>query len=177
MKTYIRLIILFFAVSMFSSCVVVTDGPPGPDGYPGRAFYGISYDDYRPYSYWDNNPDVPVKPYFDEYYPTVDGIYDFEYFVDRYDYWYGTYEIWTNPGEPGRPNGIAGRNGLDSYLLLVCNADGPYSVRKDMGGTVTKLANGAIQYEMKNPSGGIRVIMQKTTVQQRPAQTPKAVFK
>ena len=46
----------------------------------------------------DDNPAVPDNPFFGEYHRTLDGIYDFEYFINPYEYWWGTYEIYVNPG-------------------------------------------------------------------------------
>jgi len=117
MKTLTYIIVVLAGLSL-TSCIIVTD-TPGPAGRPGNAYFGVSYDVYEPYSYWDNNPDIPNDPYLDEYYPTVPGLYEFEYYVNRVDYWYGTYEIWVNAGEPGRPGGRPGRDGLDTYLMLV----------------------------------------------------------
>lgn len=172
MKKLAIILISLFAISL-ASCI---QGPPGPDGYDGNAYVAISYDDYPLYSYWDNNPDVPNNPAYDYWYPTYPGQFDFEYFVNRTDYWYGTYDIWVNRGGPGRPNGQAGRDGYDTYLTLVCNADGPYEMRKSevlKNATVTKLEDGSIQYTFTNGGGGMRVTMKKTTVSERPAHDPK----
>ncbi len=177
MKKSLLILAAIFGLLM-PSCIIVTDAP-GPNGYSGRAYFGISYDVYEPYSYWDNNPDIPENPYFDEYYRTYSGEYEFEYFVNRDDYWYGTYEIWVNPGEPGRPNGIAGRNGMDTYLMLVCNPDGPYESRKAGHENIatTTLADGSIQYTVTNADGWMKVTMKKTNQFSRPAHQPKANFK
>lgn len=170
-------IILALIVTSLSSCIIVPD-VPGPNGYSGQAYFGISYDNYEPYSYWDNNPDVPNNPYFDEYYPTIPGLYDFEYFVNRTDYWFGTYEIWVNPGEIGRPNGQPGRDGLDTYLLLICNPDGPYESRKVNSENIstTTLADGSLQYTIYNGDGWVKVTMKKTNTKLRQAHQPKVIF-
>ncbi len=177
MKKLAFILVSLIATSL-TSCIVVTDGPPGPNGYSGNAYVGVSYDDYEPYSYWDNNPDVPNNPYFDEYYGTIPGLYEFEYFVNRNDYYYGTYEVWVNPGGAGRPNGIAGRNGADSYLLLICNQNGPYEDRKSKAGDLemTKLSDGSLEYTVRNADGGMKVTMKKADRRSRTPHEPKAIY-
>ncbi|MES2627888.1 MAG: hypothetical protein V4616_02870 [Bacteroidota bacterium] len=175
MKKLIFLLTALVAISL-TSCVIIPD-TPGPRGYSGNAYFGISYDRYEPYSYWDNNPDIADNPYFDEYYPTYTGLYDFEYFVNREDYWFGTYEIWVNPGEPGRPGGVAGRNGMDTYLMLVCNPNGPYEDRKAASKLeVTKNTDGSLQYMVRNADGWMKVTMQKASRATRTPHQPKAFF-
>lgn len=146
---------------VLSSCVTVLN-TPGPDGRPGRAYFGIDYDYRAPYSYWDNNPGIPNDPFFAEYYPTHPGLYDFEYFYNKYDYWYGTYEIWVNPGGRGGAYGEPGFDGADSYLMLICNPDGPYEFRKANDNIeIKELEDGFIEYTIKIENGGIRVKMKK----------------
>ncbi|MGB0918123.1 MAG: hypothetical protein ACPGU4_11075, partial [Flavobacteriales bacterium] len=48
--------------ALLTSCVVVVDPVQGPDGRPGEAYFGIDYDYDMPYSYWDNNPNIPNNP-------------------------------------------------------------------------------------------------------------------
>lgn len=175
---------IILSALFFTSCdVYVTPNVPGPDGLPGRAFFGIDYDYRPPYSYWDNNPSVPIDPFFGEYYRTGSGIFDFEYFVNEYDYWYGTYDIWVNPGGPGRPYGERGRDGADSYLLLICNPNGPYEWRKsadnaDESISVTELEDGWIEIVKTNEMSGIKIKMKKTNINERPGvHKPKGVFK
>ncbi|TXC77073.1 hypothetical protein [Luteibaculum oceani] len=180
MKKLLMITGIVLSLSFLTSCdVYVTTNIPGPDGYPGRAFFGIDYDYRPPYSYWDNNPAVPVDPFFGEYYRTNPGIFDFEYFVNEYDYWYGTYDIWVNPGGPGRPYGERGRDGADSYLLLICNPDGPYEWRKSKDDNISfkELEDGWIEIEKHFDGGGIKVKMKKTNINERPqTQQPKGVF-
>lgn len=123
--------ILFYllAVLTITSCVTVVEGP-GPRGYDGQAFFGVDFDYHRPYGYWDNNRSIPTDPIIGEYYHTFDGIYDFEFYETEEDYWFGTYEIFINYGGPGRPYGEPGRDGYDTYLLLVLGSRGPYEYRK-----------------------------------------------
>lgn len=116
--------LLLIGLLSFSSCIIVSDY--GPNGKNGKAFFGIDYDFEPPYSYWDNNPSMPNSPFFGEMYRSNPGIYQFEYFVSPFEYWYGTYQIRINPGQPGQPYGEPGRDGQDSYLLLICNEDGFY---------------------------------------------------
>ena len=99
----------------FTSCIVV-DNAPGPNGRDGRAYFGVDYEHHAPYSYWDNNSSIPYNPILGDYYRTRAGIYDFEYFINEYDYWYGTYEIWINRGGVGEEN----RFELQSRGHLVC---------------------------------------------------------
>lgn len=180
MKKLITLLSVFVSLIFLSSCVTVIEtNVPGPDGLPGRAFFGIDYDTRPPYSYWDNNPSVPVDPFFGEYYRTNPGIYDFEYFVNQYDYWYGTYEVWVYLGGPGRPYGERGRDGADSYLLLVCNPDGPYEWRKankDENISIEELEDGWIEVIKTYEGGGIKIKMKKANKEDRAPQTPKAIF-
>ncbi len=121
-----------------------------------------------------------MDPFFGEYYRTNPGYYDFEYFVNRQEYWYGSYEIWVNPGGPGRPYGERGRDGADSYLLLICNPDGPYEWRKsntDENVTITEEA-GWVVVEKTFENSGIRIKMKKANVSERPTtNTPKGYFK
>ena len=107
----------------FTSCIVV-DNTPGPCGRDGQAYFGVDYEYQAPYSYWDNNNSIPYNPILGEYYHTNPGIYDFEYYVNSHEYWYGTYEIWINKGGHGGSHGEAGYDGLDTYLMLICNPNG-----------------------------------------------------
>lgn len=178
MKKLVGFIVMI--VLGLTSCDVIIVHPDGPPGLPGRAFFGIDYDYSPPYSYWDNNNSVPVDPFFGEYYRSGQGLFDFEYFVNRTEYWYGTYEIWTNPGGPGRPYGEPGRDGADTYLLLVCNPDGPYEWRKknpDLNVEITEEGDWIV-VEQTFENSGMRIKMQKTTTENRPSnKTPKAFFK
>ncbi|MGB0165658.1 MAG: hypothetical protein ACPF8V_02270 [Luteibaculum sp.] len=181
MKTLRTFLIALVAGISFSACDVVIVHPDGPPGLPGRAFYGIDFDYRPPYSYWDNNPSVPVDPFFGEYYMSHPGYFEFEYFINREDYWYGSYELWINPGGPGRPYGEPGRNGADSYLLLICNPEGPYEWRKsnpDVELRITEEANGWITYEINDGEAGMRVKMKKTSLAERPSnKKPKFLGK
>lgn len=165
---------LFLAL-FFSSCIIIDDDPPpvpyGPRGYDGLAFFGVDYDQYHPYSYWDNNPALPFNPELGVYFQTNPGIYDFEYFINRHEYWYGTYQIWINPGGPGRPNGVPGYDGLDSYLMLICNPNGYYEYRnnfKNQDYSVEPLI-----IERKDGNKNFKITLYKGDVNKRPPQTPK----
>lgn len=124
-----RFIIYFLASLALSSCITVVEGP-GPRGYDGNAYFGVDYDFRAPYGYWDNNPSIPTDPIIGDYYYTNPGLFDFEFYETRDDFWYGTYEIFINRGGPGRPYGEPGRDGYDTYLLLVLGNRGPYEYRK-----------------------------------------------
>lgn len=159
---------------LLSSCVFVVDPVQGPDGRPGDAFFGVDYDYAMPYSYWDDNPNIPNNPILGSFYPTNAGAFQFEYFINPYEYWYGTYRIFRNAGGPGGPNGEVGLPGLDSYLMLICNPDGFYEERANnkmgepvaMGETVT--------IERLVGTDRIQITMTKTTIQDRPtANEPK----
>ena len=104
----------------------------GPSGLPGLSFFGVDFDYSHPYSYWDDNPDLPFNPQTGIYYETLPGVYEFEYFVNRHEFWYGWYEIWNNPGGSGRTGGRAGFDGNDSYLMLICNPNGYYEYRENI---------------------------------------------
>lgn len=178
MKKFIYLFIVCVA-AIAQSCIVVNDAP-GPQGRPGRAFVGIDYDYNPPYSYWDNNPGMPSSPYFGEYYQSYGGVYDFEYFVNRVDYWYGTYEVYIRRGGPGRPYGEPGLDGGDSFLLLICNPNGPYEERKAQSKVelidMKENADGSIEYSIDNGDAMLKVKMQKTNIKQRPSKEPKVIF-
>ena len=172
MKTVMHLLAIIFIGGFLSSCVTIVEGP-GPDGRPGRAYFGVDYDYEPPYSYWDDNPSIPTDPFLGEYYRSYPGYFEFEYFYNRYDYWYGSYEIWINPGEQGRPGGIPGRDGPDTYLMLILNPEGPYEWRKSNSEgdfTVEELENGQLQLTYEDAGGGIKVLMQRTSVKERPTQ-------
>jgi hypothetical protein len=106
-------------------------GHAGPDGQPGEAFFGVDYDYALPYSYWDDNRSIPFNPVLGTYYPTGTGIYNFEYYINPYDYWYGTYQVFRNAGQLGGSGGRPGADGADTYLMLICNPDGFYEVRSN----------------------------------------------
>lgn len=154
-----------------SACTRVYIAPPGPPGRDGRAFFGIDFDYQHPYSYWDNNPAVPDNPAIGQYYGTFPGQYAFEYFINPQEYWYGTYAIWINPGGPGQPNGVPGIDGMDTYLLLICNPEGFYeerfnSYKQAPGEAATWVWEG----------DNFRVTLRKATVSERPPQQAPAPY-
>ena len=169
MKSLLKTLSVVFAVStLLTSCVFVVDPAPGPDGRPGNAFFGIDYDYAMPYSYWDNNPAIPNNPVLGSFYPTGGGMYDFEYFINPYEYWYGTYRIFRNAGGPGGPNGEVGLPGLDTYLMLICNPDGFYEERVNAKTELPAAMGETITIERMVGTDRIQIIMTKTTVQERP---------
>lgn len=145
MKSLFQSLTLLFVSSslLLSSCVFVVDPGPGPNGPDGAAFFGVDYDYAMPYSYWDNNGSIPDNPILGSWYPTNAGVFNFEYFINPYEYWYGTYRIFRNAGGPGGPSGQAGAPGRDTYLMLICNPNGFYEERNNykmeaqMGETIT----------------------------------------
>ena len=149
-----------------SSCVYVAN-TPGPPGNPGRAYFGVDYDDYTPYRYWDDNPNIPDNPVLGTYYPTAPGVYDFEYFITPYDYWYGTYEIWINSGGPGGDYGEPGFDGADSYLMLLGSQFGMYENRTN------KTSPETVVIEDTLGTTHYKIVMQLANVFERPAHDPK----
>ena len=166
MKSLFKSLSVALSVSvLLSSCVFVIDPVPGPDGRPGDAFFGIDYDYAIPYSYWDNNANIPNNPVLGSFYPTNAGVFEFEYFINPYEYWYGTYRIFRNAGGPGGTNGAPGAPGLDTYLMLICNPDGfyeergNYKVNAEMGETIVieeMVGNNRIRIEMTKTTTDIR---------------------
>ena len=154
---------------MFTSCIVV-DNTPGPRGIDGNAYFGVDYEINAPYSYWDNNRSVPYNPILGDYYFTMPGVYEFEYFINPHDYWYGTYEIWINPGGPGGPRGEPGYNGLDTYLMLICDPDGFHQHRHN-----ARTSNEPLVIERHDGKYNYKITIQKASVSTRPAQKPKYV--
>lgn len=163
-STPILLVLLMTA----SACTRVYLAPPGPPGRDGRAFFGIDYDYQHPYRYWDNNPSIPNNPEIGFYYGTFPGIYEFEYFINPQEYWYGTYQVWINPGGPGQPNGAPGIDGLDTYLMLICNPDGFYAERFN---SYKSLPAGGDSLVVAGEN--YRIVMQRTTLSERVAHPPK----
>ena len=164
----ILIILGLFFLSLTSGCVYVVDAP-GPDGRTGSAFFGVDYRTHMPYSYADNNPAIPYNPILGSYYPTNAGVYEFEYFINPYDYWYGTYRIFVNPGERGLPNGQPGRDGRDTYLMLICNHNGFYELRgKD--GIAHEYRNEPLKIEGVGQDFCYEIVMQRANTSQRPAQ-------
>lgn len=175
METRIQLkakLIVFVCALLMSACVEVYHGP-GPNGHPGRAFFSINYTHVHPYSYWDNNPNVPFNPIIGHNHLTAPGIYEFEYFINPYEYWFGTYEVWVNPGGPGRPYGEPGLNGPDNFFILWCDPHGYFEDRY-----VGKTAKGQDSVSIVKEIGAdkIRVHMKKTTVDQRQPHQPKVTW-
>ena len=175
MKSLFKIVSVALGISIFlSSCVFVVDPVQGPDGRPGDAFFGIDYDYALPYSYWDNNASIPNNPILGSFYPTNTGIFEFKYFINPYEYWYGTYRIFRNVGGPGSSNGQVGYPGLDTYLMLICNPDGFYEERGNNKRTAEFGETIVIEELVGNNK--IRIEMTKTTTEIRPTtQDPKYV--
>lgn len=166
----LQFILAIITPLIFTSCIVV-DNAPGPNGRDGRAFYGVDYEHRAPYSYWDNNNSIPFNPVLGEYYRTNPGLFEFEYFINPRDYYYGTYEVWVNRGGIGGPNGEPGFDGIDTYLMLIADPDG-YHVHAD-----GYRANDSepIVIEKKIGEFNYRITIQKGNVLTRKAHEPKYI--
>lgn len=104
----------------------------GRDGVPGRSYLALDWKQSEPEYIEAGNRYIPSLFYWGEYYRIPSGIYllyyEGEYYNGRrwIEYaWEIEYEIWENPGEFGRPNGIDGRNGADAYFTIECSPSGP----------------------------------------------------
>jgi len=154
-------------VTLLASCTFIVDPVQGPDGRSGDAFFGIDYDYSLPYSYWDDNASIPNNPVLGSFYPTNTGAFEFEYFINPYEYWYGTYRIFRNAGGPGGYNGEVGYPGADTYLMLICNTDGFYEERGNYKASVEMGETLIIEELVGNNK--IRIEMTKTTTAIRPS--------
>ena len=173
-KSILSGVVTSFALAMLlTGCIIVSDY--GPNGRSGKVYFGIDYDYNAPYSYWDNNPSTPNNPFFGEFYRSHPGTFEFEYFVNPFEYWYGTYQLRVNPGQPGQPYGEPGRDGADNYLLLICNSDGFYFDSLNDCNCVNRTEDGdTIIYEISSEKANYRIEMKKTHVDQRkPQSVPK----
>lgn len=168
----LNLILAIIFPLFFTSCIVI-DNTPGPPGRDGRAYFGVDYEHRAPYSYWDNNKSIPYNPVLGNYYRTSPGLYDFEYFINEYDYWYGTYEIWVNRGGPGGAHGEQGYNGSDTYLMLICDPNGFHEHRDNWRNNEDN--NEPLVIERKDGIYNYKITIQKGNVNTRPAQNPKFV--
>mgnify|MGYP006928220116 CR=1 FL=1 len=166
----IKAMMVAIIATMLSSCIVITDSEYGPDGKDGRAYFGIDYDWNPPYSYWDNNVNVPDNPFFGEHYRTHPGTFEFEYFLNEYDYWYGTYSMWVIHGEHGQPYNQPGADGADNYLLLICNENGFYFERWDECDCYRTLADGTQVIEFQEGDKHFKIEMKKTNTTERPTR-------
>jgi len=165
--------LLAVIIISMSSCIYVDD--TGPRGRDGQAYFSVDYHFSMPYSYWDNNPGIPDNPYLGDYYRTQEGDFDFEYFINPYDYWYGTYSIYRNYGGPGGSYGEAGYDGIDTYLTLYCDPNGWHEDRYEYkdNTTVTREKD-RITVSIETDEGRIEMDMRKANVHTRPShQSPK----
>lgn len=163
-------ILTLTVLSFLTSCIVVDRTPaPGPHGRDGRAYFSVDFEHHAPYSYWDNNSSIPFNPMLGEFYRTSPGIYEFEYFVNSHDYWYGTYEVWINRGGPGGPNGQPGFDGLDTYLTLICDPNGFHTHSDNW--RVSE--NEPLVIEKGDGELNFKLTIQKGNVLTRLAQAPK----
>jgi len=163
-----KLICAIIAPLFFSSCIVI-DRTPGPNGHDGNAYFGVDYEHRPPYSYWDNNSAIPFNPILGEYYLTQPGLYEFEYFINEFDYYYGTYEVWINRGGVGGPYGEPGYNGIDTYLMFIAD---PYGYHQYTSGYKMEL-NEPLIVEKKYGEFNYKISLKKGNTKTRPAQQPK----
>ncbi|NQX90705.1 MAG: hypothetical protein HRT74_00920 [Flavobacteriales bacterium] len=158
---------LGFISMMLTGCIVVADYEYGPHGNDGRAYFGVDYDHFEPYSYWDNNFSTPDQMWYGEMYRSQPGTYDFEYFINEDEYWYGTYSLYVNAGQPGQPYNQPGLDGEDTNLLLICNYNGFYFESWE---TCNCLRSGDDQHqviEMTQGKHNFKIEMWKTNVRDR----------
>jgi hypothetical protein len=140
---------LFHLLGVIAPCVLLIAscmGPPGPDGKDGQAYLTVASNYGVIYSYSDNNfSRLGGSSVFNigQAYAVSPGVYSFQYQSRIYNLngsyfytnWSGQYVIWQNLGEKGGPGkilwerGDPGSDGLDSYLTLYCNYDGPTQSR------------------------------------------------
>ena len=173
-RTFTQLVLALAVALLLPGCVIETSpNIEGPPGHAGLAFFGITYEVQHPYSYWDNNPAIPSNPVIGEYYITAPGIYEFEYFINPYEYWYGTYEVFINPGGPGGSYGRPGYDGADNYFILICDPDGYYSALESYKTSGGDGINEPVIIESFEEGKRYKLTMQKANTNTRPAQTPK----
>lgn len=113
MKT-LRLLLLL-AVVMIFGC--------GKDGKDGEAYLRITWL-YTPFSYWDDNSDIPYGFQNGVYYNTDPGTFNFRYTDWQGTTWTGTYKISINKGTKGELFSD-GKDGADKYFTLQCFSIGP----------------------------------------------------
>lgn len=160
-----------FSLVAFKSCILHTDH--GPDGRDGRAYFGVDYHFQPPYSYWDDNPYIPENPALGAFYETLPGTYSFEYFVNPFDYWYGTYQIWIERGTQGGPFGEEGLDGLNTYLMLYCDPDGWHEefFSYPQGKAVIQREKGYVKIKVDEPGHYFVLEMRLTDVLSRKPQS------
>lgn len=165
---------LFLFPLLLGGCYWEQQTVIGPPGLPGLAYFGIDYQISHPYSYWDDNPSVPYNPLIGTYYLTNPGIYNFEYFINENEFWYGTYEIYVNLGQPGGPYDTPGANGLDTYLMLICDSNGYHEIR-----SVFKNAEGQeeIVVEKREGKHQYKITMKKGDPATHQTHAPKYIRK
>jgi len=169
-----KIILAVIAPLFFTSCIIV-DNTPGPYGRDGNAYFGIDYEHRAPYSYWDDNNSVPFDPILGEYYHTYPGVYEFEYFINHEDYYYGTYEVWTNQGGIGGSHGEPGYDGIDTYLMLITDPDGFHEHADGYG--YKSGNNEPVVIEKKIGNENYKITIQKGNIKMRKAKTPKYIEK
>lgn len=131
-------------VSAVVSLVVLScKGDNGVDGTDGQAFVTVTTSDGSLYAYVDDNTSRPGSFNAGQAYRVIPGSYNFAYesriytsaTTYYYAQWTGVYSVHLNRGEKGTEGkifwqkGSDGKDGADSYLILLCNFDGPLQTR------------------------------------------------
>jgi len=161
------LLSLMMLGSVLTGCIIIEEMDYGDHGRDGKAYFGIDYDTFEPYSYWDNNPSLPYSPWYGEMYRSNPGTYNFEYFINQDEYWYGTYTLRINHGQPGQANNIPGLDGTDTYLLLICNRNGFYFEDWENCACTRTSTEDSQTIEMDHGDYKFSIEMKKTTVRER----------
>lgn len=129
--TMIRAILFYslLLVIMSSSCEI--NHEYAPQSRDGESYFGVDYHFSPPFSYWDDNPAIPYEICLGDFYWSEPGIYEFEYFVNSFDYWYGNYTLYQNYGFADAPYSEPGMDGIDTYHTLFCDPNGWHEDRFD----------------------------------------------
>ncbi len=116
----------------------------GYDGRPGDAYLSLTWANEIPEYLDAGTGAIPPTFKWGEYYRSYPGFYVLYY---EGSVWNGfgwtfyayevEYEIWINEGEPGRPYGIDGRDGVDTRLTIECSPYGPFIFAQEKSGSTT----------------------------------------
>jgi hypothetical protein len=147
---------------VFSSC---EDDYYGYDGRPGRAYLSLTWANEIPEYLDAGTGAIPETFRWGEFYRAYPGYYLMYY---EGSVWNGfgwtfyayevEYEIWINEGEPGRPYGVDGRDGADTFLTIECSPYGPFLYNTEKSTTVTK------KYEVLMETDELIQVVQKGDV-------------
>jgi hypothetical protein len=137
----------------------------GLDGWPGRAYVAFSWIVDEPDYIEIDNEYVPPVFYWDEFYRVAPGLY-FAYYegyhrVGRqlYEYaWELEYEVWENPGEPGRVHRQNGVDGPDAYFTIVLSPYGPETLYEE----VARLKSAVDELPENLPAIGDEIVIEQS---------------